>query len=73
MTARNALVAVSGVVQELPAGDTLNGAGGSAPPCVVNNGVTFAVAANTQVFARNLLIAASGEVTIAGDAELIFA
>lgn len=42
-----------------------------AVPCTVANGTTFDLPANTQAFARNIVIGASGEITIPATSELM--
>lgn len=56
MTARNPLVLINGTVQELPSGDTVNGAaaGGSSGEVQFNNGGAFAGAANVQIENGNI-------------------
>lgn len=66
MTARNPLVLINGTVQELPSGDTVNGAtGGSAAPAgntkevQYNNGGTTAGAANVEIDNGDLTLVAN--------------
>lgn len=56
MTARNPLVLINGTVQELPSGDTVNGAaaGGGSGEVQFNNGGAFAGAANVQIENGNI-------------------
>lgn len=67
----------SGIAKQIVAPDTIDPAilpsSGSSVPVVVANGITFAVATNTQVFARRMTVYASGEITVAATAELVFA